>query len=147
MEDKTVKIGQLTDAQDAKSALEIEFDLLRKLQAKISGDPNCRRAHCYGRGVLGLIAVKDKSGWPAVKLLTCDCAKIGKNEFTILTEKIEQSTHQTTELQKLIAKEFDAQHAMIYRHTFFGGLKTAWKYAKVLPKAIREWRSQKEPKP
>lgn len=145
--DITERNSNLSDAEG--NILDREVALLAAIKNRVEGNPNCRRANCYGRGFIGILAVRTKSGEPALKLLLCDCATVGKSPFAILEQKLETSTKQITDLTSLIAKEFDRQHQTIYVHTTFGGIRTAWRFiaSKLKPKAKKAAAKQSHPSP
>ena len=65
----------------------------------------------------------------ALKILLCDCASVGQNEFAHLEEQITKRFDDVNYLQRAYAVELDRRLEVTFRHTFFGAFKILWRAA------------------
>lgn len=109
---------------EKRKELERELELNRDrmwlefswLVARTKGDPHCRVAGCWGRGVIGLRRMVDTNGKVGWGPLYCSCAQKAQSDFALMEIKIEQLFAHAAREQMNIANH-------LRRVTFWGGIQ------------------------
>jgi hypothetical protein len=102
---------------------------IQEMRLRTKGNPKCAKG-CGGRGYFGTRTVALKNGkWDAY-LELCECSK--KSEYAELSDKVIQLAERVNQLANLVY----TGNEVLFRHTFWGGLKVTWKRAAAFLKRI-----------
>jgi hypothetical protein len=106
--------------QSSNPAMDKAMLTLEEMKSKITGEPRCGRAGCYGRGWTGYDIVPDKyKEFPHIFLHICTCAKPFETEYSRLNKRIDELTQSTQ-------KEMNEKFTELHQREFGWKVKNLW---------------------
>lgn len=102
---------------EQQQRIDAAMERIQETRLRIKGNPKCQNG-CHGQGYFGIQTIAMADGRWELTLLLCKCSN--QSEYAHLSDKMKELGER---MNQFAAMTFE-DHEVLFRHTFFGGLKT-----------------------